>query len=230
MAAALAGVVACVGGIGTASAEQGSHVREIVRAYVVDRAPVDALAVDVPALSSFEEAWRESGRAEVAIESREGQRFVGSVPLTVSLLEDGEEIKRAVVTARVKAEAPVWVATRSMSRGTLIRESDVSRERRSENRVPNSMPSGLDSIVGFRTSRAIAAGKVWREEWIDRETRVRRNQHVRLRLRHGAMVIDGSGRAREDGSVGDFIRILNLDSKREIYGEIKPDGVVHVSY
>ena len=52
---------------------------------------------------------------------------------------------------------------------------------------------------------------------------------VRLNFRSGALAIEGLGKARQDGRPGDRIRVINLDSRREIVGTVTPSGEVDVA-
>lgn len=51
-----------------------------------------------------------------------------------------------------------------------------------------------------------------------------------LVLQSGALMIQATGQAKERGATGDWIRVVNLDSKRELTGRVDREGRVHVAF
>lgn len=59
---------------------------------------------------------------------------------------------------------------------------------------------------------------------------VERGDRVTIVLQHGPLLIQTLGKAQETGAAGEWIRVVNLDSKRELSGRIDPEGRVHVAF
>ncbi len=123
----------------------------------------------------------------------------------------------------------VWVAARDLPRGALLAEEDVRVERRESRRTPSDASrADSDAIVGMQLRRSVREGRVLRDRWLEPASTVKRGQVVRLVVRSGGLQILGKGRAVSDGAVGERIRVVNLDSRREIVGRVARDGSVHV--
>ncbi len=59
---------------------------------------------------------------------------------------------------------------------------------------------------------------------------VERGSLVELVLERGALRVRAQGKAREAGHLGESIRVLNRDSRREVVGRVGEDGRVHVAF
>ena len=59
---------------------------------------------------------------------------------------------------------------------------------------------------------------------------VERGDRVLLVLEDGPLRIQATGRAQESGVVGEWIRVRNLDSKRELSGRVDREGRIHVAF
>jgi flagella basal body P-ring formation protein FlgA len=227
-------LAACLGAwaLGGAAPAAASDPEEALRAqverYVRERAPYRPTAVEVPPLAAFDVAWTAPGDVRVVLSSGP-QRFLGSVPITISVLVDGVEAKRGVVTARVSAERPVFLVGRDLDRGAMVHPGDVRREVRDVAGLPPGAILDRDAIVGMRTTRALSAGHVFLESHLRRPQLVMRGQMVRLHFREGALRIQGVGKARQDGRPGETIRVLNVQSRREIVGTVTESGEVDVA-
>jgi flagella basal body P-ring formation protein FlgA len=57
---------------------------------------------------------------------------------------------------------------------------------------------------------------------------VERNQIVPISFLSGGLAIKAEGRALARGGVGDVIRVMNLQSRTTVSGQIAPDGQVLV--
>lgn len=212
-----------------AAAEPGTGaLRREIADFVHSRAGVDRSAIEVPKLDDFR-VDESSGRVEAQLSAHPREDFDGPTPITVRLLSAGSEIKRGVVTVDVKRTETVLVATRPLRANTELREADVESATH-PGRVPKNALSTRDQVVGRRTTRAIRAGTTLREHHVRTSPAIGRGDLVRLVLRRGGLQIAALGRAREDGQPGDRVRVLNLDSRREVLGEVRDDGVVHVAF
>lgn len=126
------------------------------------------------------------------------------------------------------AEREVWVASRDLPRGALLGEGDLRLERRAPHRVPRDAVPDRGRLLGLELRRGVREGRVVRERMVEVPSKVKRGEVVRLVLRRGGLQIVGRGRAVSDGAVGDRIRVVNTDSRREVSGRVAGDGSIHV--
>lgn len=121
-----------------------------------------------------------------------------------------------------------WVATRDLPRGAQIGPSDMRLEQKEARRIPRDAAAPGDEVVGLQLRRGVRKGRIVRERWLEAVSKVKRGDLVRIVVRSGGLQIVGKGRAVTDGAIGDRIRVVNTDSRREITGRVTRDGSIHV--
>jgi len=222
--AALAGARASTDGADPSSRRLGSALY----AYLRERSTEPIHEIAIPPLGDLA---REAERAdrEVVFSVSPEQPILGSVPVTVSLWRGARLEKRSIVTARVSVERPTVVARRPLRSGEVLAAEDLAVEPRAVATPASDTVEEPSDAVDLRVRRAVPAGDPLRRSWLDEAPRVRRGDRVKLRLVHGALRIEGAGRAEQDGREGEWIRVRNLGSKREVIGRVADDGVVDVA-
>ena len=205
-------------------------LRDKIVAYLEARAPRAPDAVVVPPLADFRLPGVPADRVQVALASHPQARRVGKVPVTVTLSVDGRVLRRGVVNAEVRMSEPVVVALRTVRRGETLSSEHLGIEQRDLSDLPEGFVRDPRDLIGRRATRSIAPGKVLQKGWVETPPVVHRGEVVRMRLEHGPLLIEGRGVARRDGRPGEWIRVLNPESKRELMGRVEGDGVVHVLF
>jgi flagella basal body P-ring formation protein FlgA len=206
------------------------ELRDQIERFALPYAGAPPFALEIPSVRDFSEASAPFGPVDVRLSTLVSQPGFGSLPVTVSLESSGREFKRGVVTVRLRPEQPVLVAARPIEAGTVIREEDLREEIVADARPVPGRIEQRSEAVGRRATRALRAGTVLRHDLVGEVPVVARGDTVTIRLERGPLRIEALGRAREDAAVGAPVRVLNLESRREVVGIVKEDGVVHVGF
>ena len=188
--------------------------------------PVDSISV--PPLGDFALPGIEAGDVRIELSTRARGRLAGAVGVNVLIADADTVLKRGVVTARVEASTRVWVAARSLARGARLTERDLRLERVDLQALPPGATARAADLVGFQLRRALREGAVVRTRFVEPVSLVERGQIVRIVVHGAGLEIVGKGRAVTDGALGEQIRVVNTDSRREILGRVASDGAVHV--
>lgn len=86
-----------------------------------------------------------------------------------------------------------------------------------------------ESIIGLEARNTLYPGRPIRSIDVGPVALVKRNQHVKLVFRQGTLTIATEARALERGTVGDFVRVMNLASRSTVFGQVALDGSVIVA-
>jgi len=205
-------------------------IRGRIEAFVRERAAVAPTRIEIPSLEVFALSPAPKAPVSVHLRTHPRQRMLGSVPITVSLESEGRTLRRATVAVRVQADAPAVLAGRPLRRGQLLRAADLVVEPRDLASLPPGFVADPRRLVGLRLRRSVAAGTPLEEGWLEQPPLVERGQNVKLTLRHGPLRIEARGRARQPGREGEWIWVVNADSKRELWGRVGADGAIHVEF
>ncbi len=205
-------------------------LREKIIEYLAARSPKTPRAIDVPPLGDFAVASHLRGKLKVDLSSHPQAKRIGHVPVTVTLSADGHILRRGVVNARVWVDVPVVVAVHPVRRGDPITANHLGIEERDASELPTGWVENPEMLIGQRARRSVQMGSVWLSGWAEMPPKVRRGQVVRLHLSSGPLRIEGKGVVRRDAQEGEWVRVVNADTKRELSGRVDANGAIHVEF
>lgn len=120
-------------------------------------------------------------------------------------------------------------AVNPIQRGHIITEEMLQMtERDSKQTLPSDTLFFYDQIVGQAAKRTLMAGKPITVNDVQLPTIIKRNSTVPLVYMDGSLLMSATGRALDQGAVGDAIRVMNLSSRKTIQGIILPTGEIDV--
>jgi flagellar basal body P-ring formation protein FlgA len=88
--------------------------------------------------------------------------------------------------------------------------------------------TAIDEVSGMISTRTLLPGRTIQVATLRAPFAVKRGASVRLTFAFGNMMISASGTPLENASVGDVIRVRNLDSGVTVSGTVMGDGSVQV--
>jgi flagellar basal body P-ring formation protein FlgA len=121
----------------------------------------------------------------------------------------------------------VAVLMRDVERGDILRSSDVSVERRPRSEISGEAAS-RDRALGMQMRRAIRAGQPLKTADLAKPDLVQRDQTVTLIFESAGLYLTVRGKALENGTEGDVVNVLNLQSKRTVAGTVIGRGQVAI--
>jgi len=135
---------------------------------------------------------------------------------------------RFKVNGSVFASTRIPVLSHAMGRGEVISENDIEWADVREEVVRRDIVTNLRQVVGQEPRYPLRAGAPIRTAEIQKPVSVARNSAVTIIVRTPFMVLSAQGRATEDGSVGDVIRVTNVQSKQIVDARVEGPGQVSV--
>jgi flagella basal body P-ring formation protein FlgA len=119
------------------------------------------------------------------------------------------------------------VLARGVERNEVLKASDVVIERRPKAEVGNDA-APRDRAVGMQARRQLRAGQALRLADLAKPNLVQRDQSVILIYQAAGLYLTIRGKALENGTEGDVVNVLNLQSKRTISGVVTGRGQVSI--
>ena len=156
-------------------------------------------------------------------------RWVGPGVFRGEVRVDGEVKRTILVRAQVEAYTDVLVAATDIPRGSLVSMSDVQLEKRAMSLMKGTVLKTMEDAVGQVARSTIFPGQVITSRQLMARQLIKRNQSITVEARAGGLVIRSQARALMNGSEGDLVTCMNLDSKEEFQGIVRKDGVVVVN-
>lgn len=142
---------------------------------------------------------------------------------------DGKEVGRTRVTAQINLTIEAVLATRNLSRGHILQQKDLNLGWAPYTKARGAI-NDPNMAVGQTLKSALKAGEPLNDRNLTKSLMVRRGDMVTLTAQQGGLRVTATGEARQDGSYGDTISILNVNSKKIISGKITGPGQVAIIF
>ena len=120
------------------------------------------------------------------------------------------------------------VVARNVERNEILKSSDVVVERRPKAEVGTD-PAARDRAVGMQARRQLRAGQAVKTADLVKPDLVQRDQNVTLIYEVPGIYITMRGKALDNGTEGDVVNVMNLQSKRTLSGTVIGRGQVSIS-
>ena len=148
---------------------------------------------------------------------------------TVASPADDPAARRIRVTGRIHKMVEIPVLIRRVAASKVIGKRDVTWMRVRANRVRQETVTDIEQIVGMAAKRSIRAGKPIRISEVRRPLMVPKGSLVTLEIRTPFMMLTVRGKALDEGSKGDVIRVANGRSKRVVEATVVGIGRVYIN-
>lgn len=136
--------------------------------------------------------------------------------VTIGIRCNGEKPWKIFMGAHLHIYKYVWVSKFPLSRGQLIANEDISKEKRDITKLSSGYIPAKDSLVGMQLKRSVGAEQVLSNTMITSQKVIKRGDRIAIISKFGGIVVRATGIALSDGAKGEKIRVRNTSSKREI--------------
>jgi flagella basal body P-ring formation protein FlgA len=146
--------------------------------------------------------------------------------IRIAVVQNGKQIGECEVTFRLKYNCHRAVALVDIPAGAVISSKNVKIES-----TISSRPEAVNwkPPYGLIAKRALAANTVLGPHLvgpIKPAVIVGRNQNVVIRIEKPLLVVTAMGKTMQEGRIGEYIKVRNLNSQRIILAKVKEDGTV----
>jgi flagellar basal body P-ring formation protein FlgA len=154
----------------------------------------------------------------------------GNVAAIVRFHVNGQEVKRLSITARVEVLADVVSVRHFLKKHQEIQEKDVQSENRNISLLAGDAVTDLKSVLGKRTTLSINTHEILRTSMLELPPLVKKGDRVMLLVENHQFKITALGEAKEEGRRGDLVKLVNLSSKKEVYGKVLNPNTVQIDF
>jgi flagella basal body P-ring formation protein FlgA len=119
------------------------------------------------------------------------------------------------------------ILMRDVEHGDILKSSDVSVERRPKAEISGEAAS-RDRAVGMQARRSIRGGQALKTADLAKPDLVQRDQSVTIVFQTPGLYLTMRGKSLDNGTEGDVVNVLNLQSKRTVTGTVIGRGQVAI--
>lgn len=131
-----------------------------------------------------------------------------------------DPIKRINVSGRIERIVAVPVLASSLRNGDIIGVRDIDWVDLPQNRIANGTILNESDVINMTPKRTVQGGKPIIGNELERPKMVDRGESITLIFANGPMVLTTKGKSLQAGSMGDSVRVSNIDSNKNLQGTV----------
>jgi flagella basal body P-ring formation protein FlgA len=167
--------------------------------------------------------------AEVSFFLEPNTRLGGKSAVPLQLFKDGKRFKTIFPRLDVMVLREVMVTLNPVARGQALVVDDVQLEKRALHTVQGTpILGGPEILKGAVAKRHVSKGSVLVEGAFDLPPLVRSGSMVAVKVVSGGLTIIASGQAVSDGAMGQLIRVVNLDTRKDFVARVVGENRVEI--
>lgn len=148
-----------------------------------------------------------------------------SVMIPIRSINDVD--KKGWVVGQIKRYQQIPVLNRAIKMGDVLSPDLITIEKRLLTN-PREVITNPEQLYGMQTVRYINAGQVINYSDLKKEMIMKKGQMVKAVVGHANFEVSISAQVEEAGSVGDVIKIKNLDSQKVVAARVIDKGLVRI--
>lgn len=158
-----------------------------------------------------------------------GRKRDGNSYFDISFAQDGIEIGKFPVIAKIDEFNVVPVASRQVERGEIIDEGSIEMARMNLSELSGEFISDESELIGKQARSRIENGTPFRKMYVERAVAVEKGKKVILSYSSGTFEASATGIALDTRGVNEEIRVRNEASGKIVSGIVTEPGVVRVN-
>lgn len=171
-----------------------------------------------------------AGKLTYRLESPPQPNRLGRQSIAVLLLVDGREQGRVRLSGDLARIGEVVCLSDRAGRGRILNAADLTVIRREITMLDQARPVSLAEAVGKQLRVSLQAGAILYDHLLVDPPLVKRGDRVTIIARGGQVQVAAIGEVRETGARGEWVRVKNLTSRREIQARVVESGLVEVEF
>jgi flagella basal body P-ring formation protein FlgA len=156
-------------------------------------------------------------------------QVVGSRRLTLITRVDGQLIANQSMRVVLKARAQVVVTTTDLKRGETLTAADLQLQQMDISDL-NEPFLAVDELIGKQLKQTVRQGQALQRNQLEFPPMIKRGERVTIQASNPGLMLKASGEARQNGELGDMIRVRNIGSQREVVCRVLAAGLVSVEF
>jgi flagella basal body P-ring formation protein FlgA len=205
-------------------------IRRAVESAIRSRMPWQNEDVRISAIEFDESVRLPTGKLTYRVIPKRHEDYLGQTVLGLHLFVDGQPVRKLWVNARIAVMADVVTVAKPLGKHQHIQLADLTLQRHDLADLGADAIRRMEDAVGRRTTRMIYPDTVLQTGMIAMPPLVKRGDVVKIVAAAGSMTITATGRVKEQGRIGEMIRVMNTGSKRIILARVTGPGSVQVDF
>ncbi|HCK99466.1 MAG TPA: flagella basal body P-ring formation protein FlgA [Candidatus Marinimicrobia bacterium] len=212
--------VFCIG------AESSKLIEDAVTAYFADIFHLSKSEIRLKYIHLPKEALPEGENYRYLVESKQTLPRLGYQTIWLKVYDNQSLIKQVPVTVDLSIWIDVVVAAKKMKRGEKIEQNKISIKRITISRDYRNLIREPDSAVGLITKQVVKEGEPLKQSILREPPDVFKGDKVNVKLVSGDLVVTDKGEVKEDGLIGEKVKVYCETTRKLVYGTVQSPELV----
>jgi flagellar basal body P-ring formation protein FlgA len=204
------------------------EIGRIIEGHIRKNLPGENIQVAVREIRNFEEVTLPSEARSCKVWISEPPRKGGWVQANLVFVGNGKELRRMTVNALVDLYQKVVVAERYLKRHQEIQSEDLRVMPLNIQQLPADAVTNPQEVLGKRLIVNLNGREPIRSSLLEIPPLVKKGDVVTIIVERNSLRISCLGEIKEAGRKGDRVKLVNLGSKKELFGRVVDAGTVQV--
>ncbi len=152
------------------------------------------------------------------------------IPVSVAVFVNGKQYRKIWATLVADIIQEVVVLKHTMRRYQRITAKDIQLVDMNLADISKNAITSDQDILGKRITKSLLSGTVLRTDIVEFPPLVKRGDIVTVKAVSGALQVTTLGKAKNNGRQGERIKIVNIDTQKELYGYVVDAKTVRVLF
>lgn len=193
---------------------------DLVTGYIRDTMPWDDNDVLIHPQRMPDDVEVVCGKVTYDVIPLSRNQYIGPSRFTLVVNVDGQIQKSVDMFLDITVFKEILVARENINRGDMITPRNIMLVRKELRANTQDAVSDPTQVLGMVAGRTINAQGIIKPEYVEMPVVIRRRDLVKVIVNAGGLFIQARGVAKENGCVGDFIKVENIDSNKIFYAQV----------
>jgi flagellar basal body P-ring formation protein FlgA len=198
--------------------------------HLIKELPWDRESLEINVYYKGKDIVLPPGKKELIYKIMGSSQRAGRIPMILEIRIDDQFKKRIRINTKVLVSQKVVKTVRAVRRGEIISNDEIKIETIQTERPLKNAIRNISFALGYEATRDISIGKVLMPNFIKEPALGNRGDKILIMAKKGGMTITTPGILKEDGYEDAMVRVLNLESKKIIYGRLVDSNTVKVKF
>ena len=198
--------------------------------HLIKELPWNRKSLDINIYYKEKDIVLPAGKKELIYKIMNSSLTAGRIPMMLEIRIDDQFKKRIRINTKVLVSQKVIKTVRAVRRGKILSNDEIKVETIQTERPLKNAITNINSALGYETTRNISIGKVLTPDFIKRPALGNRGDKILIMAQKGGMTITTPGILKEDGYEDAMVKVLNMESKKIIYGRLVDSNTVKVKF
>ena len=206
-----------------------TDIEGVIKGYLIENTPYGSDQIRVQNINMADSILLSPGWDYEVMPAPKSQ-LTGRTAFSLNIKSDGRNIQTYWISANIEILVDAVMTSRTLKDRQIISEDDIYLSKKILSELPAGYVSDVKDIIGKRTKRFTGINRPITEDMVEEPPLFKRGDKVFVIAESDTLKVTTVGIASEDGIKGRPVKVLNIQSKKEVFGEVMEDGIVKVRW